>query len=183
VAAEKYNIDLLYTVQALGPILIFSWSDRPTCWEHRIWRADSFWFYCGIRGNFEGDLLSVTIMYVLGGRGNWRLKVKGPDIYIPPHTYMETRTAAVYNNSSTSSRRRGAISDLWVTSPRQLYHYTTEPPDNWENERGSEWSLSSGYVLELVLCGYRLFGRALCSIACSTLYLSVCQPMIHIISF
>jgi len=32
--AEEY-----YTVYAL---LIFSWSD--TCWEHRIWRADTFFF-------------------------------------------------------------------------------------------------------------------------------------------
>jgi len=30
----------IYTVHAL---LIFSWSD--TCWEHRIWRTDTFWFY------------------------------------------------------------------------------------------------------------------------------------------
>jgi len=29
-----------YTVHVL---LIFSWSD--TCWECRIWRTDTFWFY------------------------------------------------------------------------------------------------------------------------------------------
>jgi len=31
----------MYTVHAL---LIFRWSDRPTCWERRIWRVDTFWF-------------------------------------------------------------------------------------------------------------------------------------------